>query len=111
MSMASYLKNEVLLVRYPFTDLSTTKVRPAVVVQAPHASQDVLIVPLTSQTAGLLAGEFILSDWAGAGLNVQTAVKRGIYTVHPRLVIRRLGQLTAADSQQLEQVLRAWLGL
>ena len=109
--MPSYLKNEVLLVRYLFTDFSTTKVRPAVVVQVPHASQDVLIVPLTSQTAGLLAGEFILADWAGAGLNVRTAVRRGIYTVHPRLVLRRLGQLSPADSQQLEQALRAWLDL
>jgi mRNA interferase MazF len=109
--MPSYLKNEVLLVRYPFTDLSTSKVRPAVVVQAPHASQDVLIVPMTSQTAGLLAGEFILANWASVGLHVQTAVKRGVYTVHPRLILRRLGSLSPADSKQLEQSLRTWLGL
>jgi mRNA interferase MazF len=109
--MPSYLKNEVLLVRYPFTDLSSSKIRPAVVVQAPHTSQDVVIVALTSQTAGLLAGEFILADWISAGLHVPTAVKRGIYTVHPRLILRRLGQLSSADSNHLEQSLRAWFGL
>ncbi len=32
--MASYSKNDVLLVQYPFSDLSATKVRPAVVVNA-----------------------------------------------------------------------------
>jgi mRNA interferase MazF len=46
--MPSYSKNEVVLMRYPFSDLTSAKVRPAVVVNAPHVSQDVLIVPLTS---------------------------------------------------------------
>ncbi len=54
--MPSYSKNDVILVRYPFSDFSGAKVRPAVVVNAPHASQDVFIVPLTSKTTSLLAG-------------------------------------------------------
>lgn len=69
---------------YPFSNLSNAKVRPAVVVNAPHVSQDYFIVPLTSKTTGLLLGEFVLTDWWTSGLNVPTAVKRGLYTVHPR---------------------------
>jgi len=46
--MPSYSKNEVILVRYPFSALSGVKVRPAIIVNAPHVSQDVFIVPLTS---------------------------------------------------------------
>ena len=53
--MPSSLKNDVILVRYPFSDLSDSKVRPAVVVSAPHVSQDIFVVPLTSRTASLLA--------------------------------------------------------
>lgn len=61
--MPSYSKNEIVLVRYPFSDLSNAKVRPAVIViNAPHASQDVLIVPLTSKTGALLAGELVLAN-------------------------------------------------
>jgi hypothetical protein len=56
--MPSYSKNDVILVRYPFSALSGVKVRPAIVVNAPHVSQDVFIVPLTSRTTSLLAGEF-----------------------------------------------------
>ncbi len=66
--MPSYSKNDIILVRYPFSDLSATKVRPAVVVHAKHPSQDCLIVPLTSRIAGLLPGEFVLNDWAVAGI-------------------------------------------
>ena len=109
--MPIYSKNNVILVRYPFSDLSSAKVRPAVVVSMPHPSQDIFITPLTSKTGSLLQGEFVLSDWAAAGLNVTTAVKRGIYSAHESLVIKVIGQLVDADAEKLEQSLRGWLGL
>ncbi len=65
--MPSYLKPEVVLVRYPFSDLTSAKVRPAVVVNAAHVSQDLFVVALTSKTSGLLAGEFVLTEWKVAG--------------------------------------------
>jgi mRNA interferase MazF len=59
----------------------------------------------------LLDGEFVLSDWAAAGLNVVTAVKRGIYTVNRSLVIKTVGKLADVDIEKLEESLRTWLGL
>lgn len=109
--MPSYSKHDVVLVRYPFSDLTGIKVRPAVVVNAPHVSRDVLIVPLTSRVAGLLAGEFVLQDWKAAGLNVESAVKRGIYTVEQSLVAKKLGKLSDVDAAELEEALVNWLGL
>jgi len=109
--MPNYSKNIVILVRYPFSDLSNAKVRPAVIVNTPHSSQDILIVPLTSKTGSLLDGEFVLDDWMAAGLNVVTAVKRGIYTVNRSLVIKTVGKLADVDIERLEQSLRIWLGL
>jgi mRNA interferase MazF len=109
--MPNYSKHDIILVRYPFSDLSASKVRPAVVVSAPHPSQDLLITPLTSKINSLLAGEFILSSWKASGLNVATAVKRGVYTVHESLAIKAIGQLNTADTNQLEKSLRHWFGL
>lgn len=111
MCMPSYSKHDVILVRYPFSDLSSSKVRPAVAVSTLHPSQDILITPLTSKTGSLMTGEFVLSKWAAAGLNVVTAVKRGVYTVHESLVIKVIGQLAKVDANQLEQSLRDWLDL
>lgn len=62
--MSNYSRGEVVLVRYPFSDLSGSKVRPAVIVSAPHRSKDVFILPLTSKTTSLLAGEFVLANWS-----------------------------------------------
>ena len=109
--MPSFSKNEVVLVRYPFTDQSISKVRPAVVVSTPHESADAMVVPLTSRVSGLRRGEFALADWAAIGLHVPTAAKRGLYTVSSRLVLKSIGRLTPADAAKLEQSLRAWLGL
>ena len=85
--MPSFSRNDVILVAYPFSDLTSVKVRPAVVVSGEHRSQDILVVPLTSKADRLLEGEFSLADWQGAGLNVASAVKRGLYTIHESLVI------------------------
>lgn len=108
--MQNYLKDDVILVRYPFSDLSSSKVRPAIVVSASHISEDIFIVPLTSKISSLLPGEFELKDWKGAGLNVTTAVKRGIYTVSKNLVIKGVGKLSNSDSKKIENSLRKWLG-
>ena len=109
--MPSYSKGDVVLVRYPFSDLSDFKVRPAVAVSAPHTSQDIFLVPLTSKTSGLLAGEFEMKDWKDAGLNVSSAVKRGLVTLHQNLILKTVGSLSSEDSSELERSLRMWLGL
>jgi mRNA interferase MazF len=109
--MSNYTRGEVVLVRYPFSDLSGSKIRPAVIVNAPHTSKDVFILPLTSKTKPLLPGEFVLRDWSQAGLNVETAVKRGIYTVHQNLIVQRVGKLSDSDLKELDNALRLWLGL
>ena len=109
--MPSYSKSEIVLVRYPFSNLSGSKVRPAVVVNTSHASQDVIIVPLTSKVSPLLAGEFVLADWRAAGLNVVSAAKRGLYTVHQGLVMKSVGRLSGAGLACLDNSFRGWLGL
>lgn len=109
--MANYSKNDVVLVEIVYSDLTSSKIRPAVVVSGPHASVDVFVVPLSSRTDGLIPGEFVLSDRAIAGLHVASAVKRGIYTVHSDLVLRGLGKLSAGDAASLDQALRVWLDI
>lgn len=109
--MPNYLKNDVILVRYPFSDLSNAKVRPAIIVSTTHISRDILIVPLTSKVSSLLPGEFVLAEWKQAGLNVSTAVKRGIYTIEKKLVLKTIGKLQKTDVQKLEKSLKSWLGI
>ena len=99
------------MILFWFAILSQIKVRPAIVVSAIHVSQDILIVPLTSKISSLFPGEFILTEWNKEGLNVPTAVKRGIYTVEKQLAIKTIGKLQKVDAEKLEKSLKNWLGL
>lgn len=109
--MPSYLRGDVVLVRFPFSDLSGSKVRPAIVVSTPHASQDFFVTPLTSKTDRLLTGEFVLGEWKNSGLNVASAVKRGLVTIHESLIVKSVGTLSLSDAGRVDDSLRGWLGI
>ena len=47
--MSSYSKNEIILIKYPFTSLTTYKIRPAIVVSDEHPSRDIIIVPAAGE--------------------------------------------------------------
>jgi mRNA interferase MazF len=62
-------RNDVVLLPIPFTDLSSQKVRPAVVIGTGPFAGDVFVVPVTSR---LFQTDLLLQDWSQAGLNVST---------------------------------------
>jgi mRNA interferase MazF len=66
------------------------------------------VLPLAIATVNIRdRGEVRLTEWRAAGLNVPTAVKRGLYTVHETLIVKTVGRLTHLDAEQLE---RSFLG-
>lgn len=108
--MQSFSKNKIVLVKYPFTDHIDSKVRPAVVINQ-SLYEDVFIVPLTSRTTYIGGDEFILHDWSHSGLNVETAVKRGVYTINANLIIKEIGYITNRDLAKLKVSILTWLNL
>jgi mRNA interferase MazF len=108
----NYSKGDVVLLPYPFTDLKTAKVRPAVVVASEEGKYaDLFVVPLTSKTTNLNTGEFVLKDWNSAGLNVSSAVKRGCVLIDAALIRLKVGSLTKRDTSALNKSLKLWLEL
>ena len=108
----NYSKNDIILIPYPFTDMSSQKVRPAVVISSDKGKyEDVFIVPLTSRIHNLSDDEFCLQDWEESGLNVPTAVKRGCLLVDSSLIIKIIGTLSKTDSELISKALKSWLEL
>jgi mRNA interferase MazF len=104
----SFARGEVILLPIPFSDLSSRKVRPAVIIGLSRHSGDLFVVPISSQ---LQNTEVTLGDWSSAGLNVPCGIKSQIATIEDRLVIKSLGFLSPKDRSALEVELKAWLGL
>lgn len=101
-------RDDIVLLPIPFTDLSSRKVRPAIVIGFGSYPGDLFVVPLTSQLA---SANFTLADWQTAGLNVSSAVKAQIATVESSLVLKIVGRLTSRDRATLDDHLRQWLRL
>jgi mRNA interferase MazF len=101
-------RNDLVLLPIPFTDLSSRKVRPAIVVGFGTFAGDLFVIPLTSQLANT---DFALADWKSAGLNVPSGVKAQLATVESALVLKIIGHLSTADASILDTHLRRWLRL
>jgi mRNA interferase MazF len=105
-------KGDIVLVPFPFTNLSQTKLRPAVVLWSDNAGQDVTLCFVSSQNMETLKPEeFILdsndSEFLGTGLKVASKIKVArIATLERRLITSRLGQLGTNQIQQLKTILK-----
>jgi mRNA interferase MazF len=98
---------EIVLVRFPFTDLSTTKQRPALVVNptgytARHG--DVVVLALTSRPQP--DDSTAIERWREARLPKPTWIKPLIATIAATMLMRTLGQLEPEDWPRVEKTIR-----
>jgi mRNA interferase MazF len=111
----AYQRGDVLLVPFPFSDLSTTKTRPAVVVSSGHyhrSEPDLILAAVTSRTAAATGPfDYVFQDWRAAGLRFPSAFKPVLFTLDPARVLHRVGVLSASDLLQIDERLRRALAL
>jgi mRNA interferase MazF len=105
-------KGDIILVPFPFTDLSQTKLRPAVVLWADSKGQDVTLCFISSQKVETLAAnEFVIAandpQFSMTGLKITFKVRvTRIVTLERRMLRRRLGKLSDQLIEHLDQILR-----
>ena len=104
----SFSKGEIVLLPIPFTDLTSRKVRPAVIIGHSSHAGDLFVVPISSVLQNV---DLAIQDWRSASLNVPCGIKSQIATIEQALVVKTVGALCGTDAAALEQRLRAWLRL
>lgn len=109
-SMTSYSFGDVVLVPFPFSDLTERKQRPAVIV-SPTAYQqarpDCILLAITSQIRAPLGyGEALIDAWQAAGLLKPSVFKPLVFTLEQSVIRRRLGVLVQSDQETLGGILR-----
>ncbi len=98
---------DVILVRFPFTDLAASKKRPALVLSPPEYSAmhgDLVVLALTSQPQS--SDALRLDGWKDAGLPKPTWLKPIVATLSSRVVDRRIGILAECDIPRATAALR-----
>lgn len=113
--MTGFDFGDVILVPFPFTDQSTTKRRPAVVVSSPayhRARPDLIILAITSKSRPEIGplDDAPIERWHVAGLIKPSVLKPILATIEQGLVLRILGRLAFDDRTTLHRMLGTMLG-
>jgi len=113
-SMTVYKFGDVVLVPFPFTDQTTSKKRPAIIVSSDEDNRqrpDLILMAVTSQIRpSATFGETAVSGWKQAGLLKQSVIKPIFTSVEKGLVLRKLGHISKKDTQALKDTLLVILG-
>ena len=112
-------KWDVVLLSFPFTDLSATKVRPAVVVSPDtynSTSQDAVVILITTNTTRSSAFDLLIAkshpEFLQTGLRYDSAIRIDkIFTLSKRLVVMSLGRFGPVLIGEVEKQLRLFLQL
>ncbi len=113
-------RGSIVLARYPFTDLSGAKLRPAVIVMPDDllaVLDDALCAFITSTIPDrLLSTDLFLqtthADFKGTGLKASSVVRaHKLALLHRSLIDRRLGQLSEALLSELDNRLKKAVGI
>lgn len=110
-------RGDVVLALFPFTNLSSQKVRPALVITPDAKSTDVVIAFISSSIWQEAAStEYILDighpDFPATGLKKTSVFKMNkLLTIERTLILRWLGMVSPAIQIELDRKLRVATGL
>ena len=112
-STTTYRQGDVVLVSFPFTDLTSTKRRPAVVVSPDTfnaRNEDIVLVAVTSQIARDVATVILGQRDVTDGVLPKDSVARlaKLFTLHSSLVVKRLCRLKGEKRDELLRELRSF---
>jgi mRNA interferase MazF len=101
---------DIVLIPVPFTDLSSQKRRPVIVISNDDHSrhtQDVVVVAMTSNpVAGRFGFEITSADLADGVLNRPGMVRPDkIYTLDQSLIVKRFGRVNRRTLARIRRVL------
>lgn len=104
--MAKFIKGEVVVIPFPFSDLSGSKRRPALVL-ADLPGDDLLLCQITSQSSkDIYAIPLLVSDFLNGTLPVNSFIRpTRLFTADRNIVIRKAGLIRAKTINDVTQTI------
>lgn len=105
--MTDYKPGDIILIPFPFSDLSGEKQRPALVLAEASQWNELVCVMLTSSPKG--NNEVPLKQWKQANLPKYTVARiHRVFTIEAKLVKKKLGK---AEQEDFKEILAAVVAL
>lgn len=102
---------DVVVVPFPFSEKAGAKRRPALVLsrRSFNASGHLVLAMITTRTHQAWPGDVEIEGTAAAGLPLPCIVRLKLFTLDARLLLKRIGALSASDRRRATSALRAHL--
>ncbi len=115
----NFSRGDVVLVDYPFSDRTGSKVRPALIVQADILNRritDTILASISRSTHRASAEQLFVDistpEARQTGLRQNSMIQcENLLTYDQRLIITKIGELSAAMMRQIDECLKKALDL
>ncbi len=112
-STTSYRRGDIVLVSFPFTDLTSSKRRPALIISPDSfnaAGEDLVLVAITSRITDdpnvvHLSGADFSEGWLPKKSIVKTTK---LFTIHSSLIVKKVCTLTRQKTAEALQAVRGF---
>jgi mRNA interferase MazF len=109
-------RGDIVLVRFPFTDLSASKLRPALVLALDNKYEDIILAFISSVVEDTEETDYILEeddkDFPETGLKRTSVFKMAkLATLSEDLVSGEIGSISAGLQEKLDEKLKIALNL
>jgi mRNA interferase MazF len=101
-------------VPFVFSEETGRKIRPVLVISSARynrSRQDLVVAAITSNVRRRLFGDYVVAEWASAGLLLPSVVTGILRTIKQTMVERRLGRMADTEMQTFGRLLRRALAL
>ena len=104
---------DIVVVPFPFTDKSTSKRRPALILSDAQAFNlqvgQAVMAMITSAKNSDWPLDIDIQDLDSAGLPAPSMIRMKLFTLDEKLIIRKAGQLAKPDQKKVIEALRLLL--
>jgi mRNA interferase MazF len=107
--VGQFVKGDVVVLPFPFSDLSASKRRPALVIALLDAHSDVILCMITSKnTRDASAVAITSADFASGGLPPESNIRPNrLFTAETSLIVSTAGRLTKDKIDEIvEEIVR-----
>lgn len=112
MTTTIYKPFDVIEIPFPFSDLSASKKRKALVLSSEefnHKNQATTVLMITSRANSEWVGDVHLEDWNSAGLKKPCYARLKIFTADNDLILNKVGTLSTKDRKKIAQNFNRYL--
>jgi len=109
-------KGKIVLIPFPFTDLSASKVRPAVVVSVFAQGEDIVVAFISSVKSKIQKTDIVLNsrdkDFSKTGLKTDSVIKTGkLATLDKKIILGEIGEISADTEKEINKKIKILFGL